>query len=725
MPNPTTKTAVENYWNWWRWTKRKGVAVRDNKSENIFIQNVDAKEQIMSDTLLQSENCGVSAGKRILGGFELFHQIGRGASGTVFKARQLSTGRVVALKVLPPSLARNAAFVERFLREARAAARLNHPNIVQGIDVGQAGPYCYFAMEYVAGRSAREEVRATGPLSEWRALEIMRDTARALAHAHSMGIIHRDIKPDNILIEGDGRAKLADLGLACETSSGDSRLFRSGLPIGTPDYISPEQARGESDIDERTDIYSLGATLYYLLTGEPPYVHPSAVEVMSSHLYALPPDPRKRSPRVSAATAAIVRKAMAKDRDRRYATADEMRRALESALAAQMPQAVVFAAESSTNGNATVLGPARSNRRSNRAPVFAAIVLTLVIVAVGGAMFLPSENKPRPATADEVFAGLCNRAGRLVAAGDYDGAINVFEALPPQFSALLAPRANAEILKLKMSAEAVIGDVTTKARQLLEAGRPRDALAVLDAVANIQYRVMDDRIQEVRRRANAALGNGMGAPAVQDRDGHNGRHVSTDNALGGDTQKRTGTAMSSVAALLDRIDAAVVNKNFVEACRLAEEAAVDPLLQPEHAALQAIVEVGRALRRAGEVQERTPADEFRKLIGLTVAVRTKDGPRSGTLSEVGADFIVLSKEFTISGEKQLRSYRIRVEDIDTETLARLVPKWEPKSSDEWVAEAILGLAVGDAVRTRTALEAAKDHPLRSHYERKLAALAER
>lgn len=681
-------------------TTQKEFAPHGNKSENTFARNVNREEEIMADMSRQSDEGALSAGKQILGGFELFHQIGRGASGTVFKARQLSMDRVVALKVLPPSLARNAAFIERFLREARAAAQLNHPNIVQAIDAGQAGPYYYFAMEYVAGRSAGEEVRATGPLPERRALEIVRDTARALAHAHAIGIIHRDIKPDNILIEPDGTAKLADLGLAREASPADSRLTRSGLPIGTPDYISPEQARGEGDLDGRTDIYSLGATLYHLLTGEPPYVHPSAVEVMSSHLHAPPPDPRKRSPRVSAAAAAIIRRAMSKNRDRRYPSAEEMLRDIESALAAQPPQAVSFAPRPAANVDPPPRVAARRIRRRTGAPVFIAVLIALAIVAVGAAVFWRPANSPPPATADEAFAELSVRADKLVAAGDYDGAIALFEALPSHFSGLLAPRADAKILKVKTAAEAAVGAAIAKAQQLIDAGQPDNAIAVLDAVAHIRYREMDHRIDELRRQAGALSGS----------------------AVEPDRQRQTESTRGSIGKLLDRIEAAASKNDFAAALQCAEDAAGDSRFQSVPTELRAVVEVGRALGRAGEAQKRTHADELRKLVGSTVAVRTKDGPRNGTLVEVANDAIVLNKAFTINGEEQVRTYRVRIEDIEAETLARLAPKWEPKTADEWIAEAILAFAAGDAERMKTSLEAAKGHPLRPRYERMLAAL---
>lgn len=266
---------------------------------------------------------GQAAVQRV-GNFEILGKIGKGGMGTVFKARQVMMDRIVALKILPPHLARNKQFVVRFLREAQSAARLSHPNIVGAFDAGVADGYNYFAMEYVDGQGLDKLIHESGgKLSEERALEIVRDVAKALDYAHSAGIIHRDIKPDNILISNDGVTKLADLGLARETGQSEMHLTQTGVAIGTPNYIAPEQVRGESDLDGRCDIYALGATLYHLVTGSPPYVGGTGTEVMSKHLTEPVPDARKINPSVSPETVALIRKSMAKTRKGRHATAGE------------------------------------------------------------------------------------------------------------------------------------------------------------------------------------------------------------------------------------------------------------------------------------------------------------------------------------------------------------------------------------------------------------------
>jgi len=203
--------------------------------------------------------------RKRIGGFEVLSRVGRGGMGTVYKARQVSMNRIVALKILPPSRAKNATYVQRFLREARSAAQLSHTNIVQAIDVGNADGYYYFAMEFVDGETVQALLEREGVLDERHALTIATAVAHALDHAHRHGIVHRDVKPGNIMIDLHGAVKLADLGLARSVEPIDT-VTVDGVGVGTPHYIAPEQARGETDVDCRADIYSLGATLYHLLT---------------------------------------------------------------------------------------------------------------------------------------------------------------------------------------------------------------------------------------------------------------------------------------------------------------------------------------------------------------------------------------------------------------------------------------------------------------------------
>jgi serine/threonine protein kinase len=264
-------------------------------------------------------------GREQIAGYRLLERLGEGAMGSVYKARQLSLDRDVAIKVLSPALSQDEAYVERFLREAKAVARLNHTNIISGIDVGDAGGIKYLVMEYADGTTVAALLRRGGAMDEERALLIAQQMARALDHAHRAGLVHRDVKPDNVIVTREGVAKLCDLGLArLDTAGGEIRAR-----MGTPAYISPEQARGDPDVDARADLYSLGASLFHMLTGREPFEGASASAVLARHLTEPPPSVRTILPEVAPATDALVQRLMAKDPGERFQSAAEVLGALE------------------------------------------------------------------------------------------------------------------------------------------------------------------------------------------------------------------------------------------------------------------------------------------------------------------------------------------------------------------------------------------------------------
>jgi len=274
-----------------------------------------------SDRLIEESERGRP--KQSIPGYQILAKLGKGAMARVFKARQLNLDKVVAIKVLAKRYSQNPEYVERFYREGRAAAKLNHANIVQAFDVGEAGGYHYFVMEYVDGKTVQDHLDAKGRYPEKQALDIIIQIADALVHAHSRGLVHRDVKPKNIMITKEGIAKLADMGLAREVK--DERLAQSeaGRAFGTPYYISPEQIRGEVKIDFRADIYSLGATFYHMVTGQVPFDANTPTAVMIKHLREQLTPPDHINPELSIGCAEIVEVMMAKDRKDRYqSTAD-------------------------------------------------------------------------------------------------------------------------------------------------------------------------------------------------------------------------------------------------------------------------------------------------------------------------------------------------------------------------------------------------------------------
>ncbi|HSB63420.1 MAG TPA: serine/threonine-protein kinase [Thermoanaerobaculia bacterium] len=250
------------------------------------------------------------------GDYEILEELGAGGMGKVYRARDLTLDRLVALKTLARQLSADTDYVQRFLKEARAAARLNHPNIVQIYDFGCVDSVYYLAMEFVDGHSLGTYLKR-GHFSESESIQIIRHACRALSVAHADGIVHRDIKPDNLMLTSRGDVKLVDLGIAKRLDE-DQSLTQTGQAIGTPHYISPEQIRGQRDIDPRADIYSLGATLYHLLTGHTPYPGSSGPIVMSMHLVEPLPDPRRFEASLTEGVCRVVRKMMAKNRDERY-----------------------------------------------------------------------------------------------------------------------------------------------------------------------------------------------------------------------------------------------------------------------------------------------------------------------------------------------------------------------------------------------------------------------
>lgn len=270
-------------------------------------------------------------------GYKILGKLGAGAMAIVYRARQLSLNRMVAIKILPKRFSENPEYVERFYKEGQAAGKLNHPNIVQAIDVGEAGGYHYFVMEYVEGKTIADDLSAGKVFSEQEALDIIIQVAHALAHAHACGLIHRDVKPKNIMISTNGTVKLADMGLARETTDIEAAQSEAGKAYGTPYYIAPEQIRGKIDIDGRADIYGLGSTLYHMLTGRVPFMAEDSADVMRMHLREklIPPDHINTS--LSAGVSEVIEIMMAKRRENRYKTIEELLMDLEALRNGQPP----------------------------------------------------------------------------------------------------------------------------------------------------------------------------------------------------------------------------------------------------------------------------------------------------------------------------------------------------------------------------------------------------
>ncbi|GHF10163.1 serine/threonine protein kinase [Amycolatopsis deserti] len=345
--------------------------------------------------------------------YELGDTLGYGGMSEVHHGTDVRLGREVAVKILRADLARDPQFQERFRREAQNAAALNHPAIVAVYDTGEAqteyGPLPYIVMEYVRGRTLRDIVKTEGPLSQKRAMEVMADVCAALDFSHRHGIVHRDVKPANVMITDQGAVKVMDFGIARAMHDGQAAMTQTAAVIGTAQYLSPEQARGEG-VDARSDVYAAGCVLFELITGEPPFTGDSPVAVAYQHVREDPKAPSAVNPAVSPELDAIVLKALAKGPANRYQSAAEMRADLVRTLSGQRPSApMVMTADERTQviggapGHAADYDPEafeEDEKRRKRRRVTAAVIFTLIALGlIAFIMWLAGVFESKPETA--------------------------------------------------------------------------------------------------------------------------------------------------------------------------------------------------------------------------------------------------------------------------------------------------------------------------------------
>ena len=342
-------------------------------------------------------------GTQLSGRYRLESKLGSGGMSTVYLAIDETLGRNVAVKVLHREISDQPDQLERFRREARAVARLSHPNLVGVIDAGEDGGHPYIVFEYIPGETLKKRIDAQGrlPLDEATAYAI--EIGRGLASAHAARLVHRDVKPQNVLIDSEGRAKVTDFGIA--RSLEVHGLTATGRVLGTTDYVSPEQAMGK-DADPRTDVYSLGIVLFEMLTGDVPFTAETQVGVAMKHVNDPMPDVQSRRPETSAALAQAVERATAKDPKHRYGDMNEFLYDLEGALEVEVSRA-----GRSTGEATTVLDsvPRKERRLPNRRRMSVFGVLVVVIAAAAAIAFAalsgdeetPAKNPPPETTGTE------------------------------------------------------------------------------------------------------------------------------------------------------------------------------------------------------------------------------------------------------------------------------------------------------------------------------------
>src|SRR4051812_44622757 len=371
--------------------------------------------------------------------YEIGGVLGRGGMAEVHRGRDLRLGREVAVKVLRSDLARDPSFQVRFRREAQAAASLNHPAIVAVYDTGEdrttTGATPYIVMEYVEGETLRDVIRREGHLSSERAMSLSADICGALDFSHRNGIVHRDVKPGNVMITPQGTVKVMDFGIARAVSDSAATMTSTAAVIGTAQYLSPEQARGES-VDARSDVYSVGCLLYELVTGAPPFTGDSPVSVAYQHVREDPRLPSSINPEIPPELDAILLKAMSKNPANRYQSAAEMRNDLLRALAGQRVEAtpVMGDAEKTTilaatpgsygygeDGDWDEDGDPARRRRRNR--IIAIIAVAALLLGAGvGTVVAPTRGDDTPPAAQQVAVP------NLVGAGQADATTRLQQA---------------------------------------------------------------------------------------------------------------------------------------------------------------------------------------------------------------------------------------------------------------------------------------------------------
>ena len=337
-----------------------------------------------------------------VGSYRVLRPLGVGGMSSVFHAVHGESGLEVALKVLPRSLAKNPTLLRRFLREAQSAEALEHPSIVAIYDRGVDQGRHYLVLEYIAGGDLHERVRNFGPLPIAESIAIIRESAAALNYAAAHGVIHRDVKPANLLLTPDGNVKVTDLGLALQTTDEDERVTRDGTTVGTIDYMAPEQARDSRATSVRSDIYSLGCTFYYLLTGVSPFAGGDVAQKLRRHAIEPPPDLRKVRPEASTQLSRLIQKMMAKTPAARYADYEQLIQALNELPSTEYdadgdPQLVPLDEEAEPAG--PWLKPGDSTRLGRAAtvemPTSEAQTRPLVPVADPGPGPKPETSEPR------------------------------------------------------------------------------------------------------------------------------------------------------------------------------------------------------------------------------------------------------------------------------------------------------------------------------------------
>lgn len=593
------------------------MGLKPKALRKIFVE----KEYLTEDQVLDIERIRSSFKKKTsvkIAGYEFEALIGKGAMGNVYRARQVSMDRTVAVKVLSPVYSKDERFVKRFLREARAAAKLNHRNIVLGLDVGESNGIYYYAMEYVNGTTSTKMLQKHGPFPEKKVLDIGLQVAKALEHANASNFIHRDVKPDNIMITPDGTAKLCDLGLAKQTT-GDSNLTLAGTSLGTPHYISPEQAQGSDNVDIRTDVYSLGASLFHLATGRIPFVGKNPATTMAMHITQPVEAPSKLNPGLSKNFDRLIMKMMEKEPARRPQSPSDLIRDFEAAIEGRAP------GKARPAGRPRAATPAHSHshgshrekkhevvvKKSSGVGSLLAFVLLGAIVLVGAVVFLSRRgDKPGETgtaietTSSRTAAGTARSSGSSLQTGVIREVATADES-----------RLKAIIDGLKKAGDNY-GEELKKLRVFMEKSPDKALVAkaaeALEAVAVLQFPGVEEKAREL-----AESGKFVEAIAAAEKFAEDFRGATAaekGKALAGEFEK---ALEDKFKVVLEKAGELAENKDYAGAIKLIENT---KSWTSSALGKKAKSEIARLEKEKAEYEARVLAEKKKKLVEFLASV---------------------------------------------------------------------------------------------------------
>ena len=659
---------------------------------------------------------------RRFGAYEVVEKLGEGGFGGVYKARHVETGGLVALKILPPSLA-DGHLVARFKRESRLVQSLACDNIVGWVDFGLDEKHsCYYcALELIEGEDLQKRIARLGCLDEDEALAIASDIANALAHASAKGLVHRDVKPSNIMVTPGGRAKLLDLGLAKPQAETDGVRTRDGLFVGTVSYASPEQAKGQRDLDVRSDIYALGATLYHMLTGTPPFEADTELDVMEKHVKAVPHAPRAVRTDISEGASLVTMKMLEKDPAKRYQNADRLMDDIAAARA----------------GGGDLLMRLRGQ---------VTLRATRFEPAVGRASPRPS---PRPGGGgDRKRSGLRPRARKTThmtaaAAGRRGGGGAVIVGVLVLAAAavgilVVASGGDGQRMAVGNGGQRTdAGDGETSGAALATAARRPEALPD-DEHGDAAPAAAEEPVTTATTAADGTGRPGTVAAATAATDGSGGQGTAATDGNGGQpmaTAATDGTGGPGTAS--DPLPSVADSHPLPSAAETAaaEEALAafdDLLVRGAHAGAERVAAdlreriaagadapgLAAAARIAGVLAElpRAAKRGAHALVGKKVRLRLTTGHVAGDLAAIVETHMIVVTTFTINRETKRRDVDVRFSALHPEQLRELAVSagWTVAEGDRRIMRAYASVGARDLDAAAEELAAAGDHDLAAH-----------